>query len=139
MRLADRQIGVAGTGARVALGVAMVALPVTTSGVGRLDLAAAFIALPLIAGIAGRLPGLLALPVVIASGVGLTFLTPLDGGTALWLFFGVSMLVAAAKGYVGCEVLAIPNLVRGRNDAVGCPVLTPVDAVEASRRRTNGV
>jgi hypothetical protein len=37
------------------------------------------------------------------------------------------MLVAAAKGYAGCEVLAIPNLVLRRRDSVYCPVLTPID------------
>jgi hypothetical protein len=52
---------------------------------------------------------------------------PLDDGTSLWIFFGVSMLVAAAKGYAGCEVLAIPNLVLRRRDSVYCPVLTPID------------
>jgi hypothetical protein len=46
-----------------------------------------------------------------------------------------SMLVAAARGFGGCEALAIPNVLSGRGDQVGCPLFTPIDAAE-SRRRT---
>src|SRR6266481_454119 len=39
---------------------------------------------------------------------------------AALLFYGTSMLLAAARGYAGCEVLAISNWVLGRNDQIGC-------------------
>jgi hypothetical protein len=51
------------------------------------------------------------------------------------------MLVAALRGYAGCEVLAIPNTITGecpRNDRIGCIIYTPIDVAEAryhARRR----
>lgn len=50
---------------------------------------------------------------------------------ATLLFYGVSLLVAALRGYAGCEVLAIGNWLLKRDDQVGCVVLSPVDAWEA--------
>jgi hypothetical protein len=49
---------------------------------------------------------------------------------AALLFYGASMLVAAARGYAGCEVLAVSNWVLARDDQVGCLVFAPVDRVE---------
>jgi hypothetical protein len=54
---------------------------------------------------------------------------------AVLIFYGTSMLLAAVRGYAGCEVLAISNWVLRRNDQVGCLVFSPVDAIE---RRTRG-
>lgn len=47
------------------------------------------------------------------------------------LFFGTSLLLAALRGYAGCEVLAISNWLLRRDDQVGCVVFSPIDAVEA--------
>lgn len=47
------------------------------------------------------------------------------------IFYGTAMLLAAARGYAGCEVLAFSNAVLGRDDQVGCPVYSPIDAIEA--------
>jgi hypothetical protein len=52
---------------------------------------------------------------------------------AALLFYGTSMLLAAARGYAGCEVLAISNWLLGRNDQVGCLVFGPIDAIDARR------
>lgn len=60
---------------------------------------------------------------------GLSFL-----GYAAFVFYGASMLVAALRGYSGCEVLAISNWILRRDDQVGCLVLGPIDAAE---RRAN--
>jgi hypothetical protein len=46
-------------------------------------------------------------------------------------FYGASMLLAAVRGYAGCEVLAVSNWLLRRDDQVGCVVFLPVDAVEA--------
>lgn len=46
------------------------------------------------------------------------------------LFYGASMLLAAVRGYAGCEVLAITNWLLGRNDQAGCLVFSPLDALE---------
>ena len=40
------------------------------------------------------------------------------------------MLLAAARGFAACEMLAVCNLVRGRDDRIGCPVFSPLDTLE---------
>ncbi len=54
---------------------------------------------------------------------------------AALLFYGTSMLLAAARGYAGCESLAITNWILRRDDQVGCVVFSPLDAIES---RTTG-
>ena len=54
---------------------------------------------------------------------------------AALVFYGASMLLAAVRGYSGCEVTAISNWILGRDDQVGCLVLGPVDDLE---RRLKG-
>ncbi|MQA06695.1 MAG: hypothetical protein GEV07_29660 [Streptosporangiales bacterium] len=51
------------------------------------------------------------------------------------VFYGVSMVLAAVRGYAGCEVLAVSNWLLRRDDQVGCLLFWPVDAAEARRRR----
>ncbi len=55
---------------------------------------------------------------------------------AALLFYGASMLLAALRGYAGCELLAVSNWVLERDDQVGCLVFAPVDHLE---QRTSGV
>jgi hypothetical protein len=57
---------------------------------------------------------------------------------AALLFYGGSMLVAAARGYAGCEVLAVSNGLLGRDDQIGCALFWPVDTLEA-RGRTSAM
>jgi hypothetical protein len=59
----------------------------------------------------------------------LMFMTPVHRPT-IWVFLGLSMLLAAARGYAGCEVLAIPNTILRRTDAIWCPVYPPIDTAE---------
>jgi hypothetical protein len=47
------------------------------------------------------------------------------------MFLGGSLLVAAARGYRGCESLAISNWLLGRDDHVGCLIFSPIDALDA--------
>ena len=49
---------------------------------------------------------------------------------AAFVFYGASMLLAAARGYGGCEVLAISNWFLRRDDQIGCLVLSPIDDYE---------
>ena len=51
------------------------------------------------------------------------------------IFYGVTLLIAAWLGRAGCEATVISNLALGRDDQIGCPALTPIDAAEAHRRR----
>ncbi len=52
---------------------------------------------------------------------------------AALIFYGASMLLAAVRGYAGCEVLAVSNWLLRRDDQVGCVVFAPVDLVERSQ------
>jgi hypothetical protein len=54
---------------------------------------------------------------------------------ATLVFLGASMLVAAGRGHVGCESLAISNWLLRRDDQVGCLLFGPLDELE--RRREN--
>ena len=64
--------------------------------------------------------------------VGLVVLPfPPDVRDATALFYAASLLVAAWRGYAGCEVLAIPNWLLRRNDQVGCLFFSPLDELEA--------
>jgi hypothetical protein len=49
---------------------------------------------------------------------------------AVLVFYGLSMLLAALRGYAGCESLAISNWLLKRNDQLGCLVFGPVDYAE---------
>ena len=58
---------------------------------------------------------------------------------ALWttpalLFYGVSILLAVVKGYAGCEILALSNFLRRRDDQIACAVFSPIDALESVPR-----
>ena len=68
------------------------------------------------------------------------FALPATAGAA-FLFYGASMLLAAARASGACEVTAISNAVLGRDDQVGCPLFWPLDAAEArlTRRSPNAV
>jgi hypothetical protein len=54
---------------------------------------------------------------------------------AALLFYGASMLLAAVRGYAGCEVLAVSNWLLRRDDQIGCLLFWPID--HAERRRTH--
>lgn len=52
---------------------------------------------------------------------------------AALVFYGASMLLAAARGYAGCEVLAVSNWLLRRDDQVGCLLFAPIDRTEQHR------
>src|SRR5215471_6854543 len=47
------------------------------------------------------------------------------------LFYGITLLVAAWAAQPGCETTILSNLILGRDDQIGCPAFTPIDALEA--------
>lgn len=49
--------------------------------------------------------------------------------TLVWL--GVAMMLAAWRGYAGCESLAISTWLPRRDDQAGCVLFWPLAAVEA--------
>jgi hypothetical protein len=54
---------------------------------------------------------------------------------AALLFYGASMLLAAARGYAGCELLAVSNWLLRRDDQIGCMVFGPLDTGERMAHR----
>ncbi len=141
----ERAIGIVGTAGRVVLGLGLLYLAFTDGGKPEWGLQWQ-----------GPVLGLIAFPVVMFLGQALRLrytTSPLNAtgpigfavnfgiGTVLFiipftrdailLFYGASLLLAAARGYAGCEILAITNWILRRDDQVGCVVFSPVDAVEA--------
>jgi hypothetical protein len=49
---------------------------------------------------------------------------------AVLIFYGASMLIAAIRGYAGCEALAISNWMLQRDDQLGCLFFSPIDFAE---------
>ncbi|HEX9028421.1 MAG TPA: hypothetical protein VF823_04535 [Anaerolineales bacterium] len=49
---------------------------------------------------------------------------------AVLIFYGLSMLLAALRGYRGCESLAISNWLLKRDDQLGCLIFSPIDNAE---------
>lgn len=46
------------------------------------------------------------------------------------LFIGTASLLAAARGYGGCEMFAVWNWLRRRDDQFACPFFLPCDVVD---------
>jgi hypothetical protein len=134
------EIGPLGVLSRGCVGLTLIALAVFWNDPGWADPLAAFVVIP------GVVTGLLALrarrtqrPLRATGPLGHLancavfvplFLHPATAGSAM-LFYGGSMLVAAARRSGGCEVTAISNAVLGRHDQVGCMVFAPVDLAES--------
>jgi len=152
-----RQIGRIGTAARVVLGVAFLVLGLTGGRVSVMhgQVGIGFEPLSVAVGLVGfpavvlalqwlrahidstRLqatgPGSTALNMLVLVALLLTpwYAPPLSfTSVAALVFYGASMLLAALRGYGGCEVTAISNWILGRDDQVGCLVLSPVDNLE---------
>lgn len=136
-----RRIGPVGTTARALGGLAFLATALAVGPLDAWDLVGGLLLLPgattLLLRMRGadapplrwtRLPGHVA-NVVVGVAVAVVALQP-----AL-LFYGSAMLLAAARGYAGCELFAFANRINGREDEIGCPVFSPLDAVEANATR----
>lgn len=135
-----RAIGPIGTIARLAVGVGLFALAVWLDGVGWRDVALGLIGFPTVLLLAQvirlrftRAPfratgptGHLLNAVVVAA-----LLVPSATRPATLVWLGASMLLAAWRGYPGCERLAISNWLLRRDDQVGCLVFWPLYTVEA--------
>jgi hypothetical protein len=147
-----RAIGMAGTAARILIGLVLLGLVVSGEASRGWRPAAwvlALLAFPAVALAAAWLrarrhrPGLRATgpaghavnAAVFAALYATPWYAPPLGFTsdAALIFYGVSMLLAAARGYAGCEVLAVPNWLLRRDDQVGCVLFAPVDALERRR------
>ena len=135
-------IGPAGVSARIAVGLVFVAAALWWRDPTWVDVLVGLVVLPAatIAGLAWRArvrparldatsPTAHCLNIVVFLSL---FFIPATAGGA-FLFYGVSMFVAAARRAGGCEVTAISNVVLGRDDQVGCMLFSPIDNAEAAR------
>ena len=143
-----RGIGPVGTALRVVTGLGLLYLAVGAGGPSDWDVewydpAIGFVALPAIAlllGLAARRfagrPVRFTGPLGVATNVVVIVAlasNPYTGGGAA-LFYGATLLVAAWRGQAGCEATVLPNLILGRDDQIGCPTFSPIDAAEAHLR-----
>ena len=131
-----RRVGRWGTLARLAVGSTLVLLAVAVWDADWPDLLIGLVALPTFATLLMSLRRRSASPlrlgaaghVITAAHVAVTVsIVP----EAAALFYGSMALVAGVQGNGGCEITAISNWLRGRDDQVGCPVFAPFDAVDA--------
>lgn len=134
-RLTDRRIGPVGTIARVCVGLVLLAAAVST-GIELSDVLVGLVVLPVSVIAVLWLRGLKAPPLRLFGPVGYTVNFGLAGLLLLvvtvpaLIFYGASMLLAAWRGYAGCEILAIQNWATGRDDRMACPVFSPIDGME---------
>jgi hypothetical protein len=134
-RPVPRRLGPWGTGARALVGAAMLA-GAAVIGIGTLDAFLGLVVFPLAIGAIVALRGRDAPPACLtgpdghcvncAIGAAAFILLPV----AALLSYGTSMLVAAIRGYAGCELFAVSNWLWRRDDQIACPVFHPVDAAE---------
>lgn len=133
----SRGIGQVGTVARLALGLAFLAVAATLGDPSIWHWIVGLGVLPLVSiAVMGLLRRHGASPVrwtgptghLANITIGLLIAVPMPH--AALIFYGTAMLLAAVRGYAGCELLAFSNHLLRRNDEIGCPVFSPIDAVE---------
>jgi len=140
LREHGRAIGVIGTLARVVCGLGLLYLPWWDYGLQWHDVLLGLVGFPAVVLLGQWLRLRRTAAPLRATGVvghlvncgiaAVLLLTPATADAAD-LFYGTSLLLAALRGYAGCEVLAVSNWLLRRDDQVGCPVFLPIDAVES--------
>jgi hypothetical protein len=146
MNTANRRIGGVGTVSRVIAGLGLICLALTHGkpswSLTWHDAVLGLIAFPavmVVVGLAARrlagqaihFTGPLGLAINTAVIVALLSNHYTAGGAEL--FYGATLLVAAWYGQPGCEATVLSNRILGRDDQIGCPAFTPIDALETRR------
>jgi hypothetical protein len=131
-----RRIGNWGTASRLVLGIVFVSWALW-QGVGGDDAVIGLVVFPTAVSLALALRGPDARPLRLVGPGGYALniliwtvafsLAPLP----TLLFAGATQILAAASGYAGCELFAVSNWLRQRDDQIACPVHSPIDAWEA--------
>lgn len=138
-----RVLGRWGTASRVTIGSGLIVLAAAVWQADRVDFAIGLVALPAVATALMFLRERSSSPLRLGAAGHLVTVTHVAitatvlGGEVAALFYGSMALVAALHGSCGCEVTAIANWLRGRDDRVGCPVFEPFDVLDrtlANRR-----
>lgn len=133
-----RQIRFWGSLARLVVGTAMIAGAAFT-GADRLDVLIGLAVFPVAEVVLLALRGSKAAPLRLFGttghclnwGIGIVLFNFVP--QAALLFYGASIMLALVRGYAGCEIFAISNLLRNRDDQIVCPVFSPIDHAEARR------
>jgi hypothetical protein len=140
-----RAVGQWGTVARGLVGSGLVVLATFVWRADWLELAIGLVALPAVATLLMSLRSRSAPPLRLGAAGHLVTLahvavTVTFFGEAAALFYGSMALVAGLQGNGGCEITALANWLRGRDDRVGCPIFEPFDVLdrELASRRTGG-
>jgi hypothetical protein len=127
-----------GTTARVVVGATLIVLALATWEAGWLDMVIGLVALPMLATLLMWMRRRSAEPLRLGAAGHLVTLahvavTASIVPEAAALFYGSMALVAALHGNRGCEITAVANLLRGRDDQIGCPLFEPFDALDRRR------
>jgi hypothetical protein len=135
---AGRRLGRWGAGARVFVGATLVVLALAVWQAGWLDLLIGLVALPLLATLLMWLRRRSAEPLRLGAAGHLVTLAHVAVTVSIVpeaaaLFYGSMALVAGLQGNRGCEITAVANWLRGRDDQIGCPLFEPFDALDRRR------
>ena len=120
------------------VGPVLVVLALVSWDAGWLDLLIGLVALPAVATFVMAVRRRSAPPLRLGAAGHLVTLahvtaTVLVVPVAAALFYGSMAIVAALAGSGGCEITAVANWLRGRDDQIGCPIFEPFDAVDGPR------
>jgi hypothetical protein len=133
-----RRLGRWGTAARIAVGSVLIVLALVYWDAGWLDLLIGLVALPAVATLLMSLRRRSSAPLRLGAAGHLVTLTHVTVTVlivpdAAALFYGSTALVAALGGSGGCEITAVANRLRGRDDQIGCPIFEPFDVFDGRR------
>ena len=130
-----RRLGPWGRAARLAVGATLVVLALTYWDAGWLDLVIGLVALPAVATLVMSLRSRSSSPIRLGAAGHLVTLAHIAVTLsvvpdAAALFYGSMALFAGLQGNRGCEITAVANGLRGRDDQIGCPLFVPFDALD---------
>jgi hypothetical protein len=131
-----RRAGRWGTAARLAVGFTLVVLALAVWDASWLEVLVGLVALPSLATLVMSLRPRSASPLRLGAAGHLVTLGHVAVTTsvvpeAAALFYGSMALVAGLLGNRGCEITAVANALRGRDDQIGCPLFAPFDELDA--------
>jgi hypothetical protein len=130
--------GLWGRRARVVCGSTLIVLAVAVWEAGWLDLLIGLVALPVLATLLMSLRRRSAAPLRLGAAGHLVTIAHVAVTVSIVpeaaaLFYGSMALVAGLHGNRGCEITAVANMLRGRDDQIGCPLFEPFDALDRKR------
>jgi hypothetical protein len=72
--------------------------------------------------------------VYVAGPSGLPIVGHGKGQLAAVTFLGISLIVAGARALPGCELMAVPNVLLGKDTELACLIFSPLDKLERKLR-----